>query len=39
MIPGLALVVVAAGSSTRMQGTDKIWALLDGHSVVWHAVS
>jgi 2-C-methyl-D-erythritol 4-phosphate cytidylyltransferase len=38
VIRGLGLVVVAAGSSTRMQGTDKIWALLDGHSVVWHAL-
>jgi 2-C-methyl-D-erythritol 4-phosphate cytidylyltransferase len=38
VIRGLGLVVVAAGSSVRMQGTDKIWALLDGHSVVWHAL-
>lgn len=38
MIRGLGLVVVAAGSSARMQGTDKIWAMLDGHTVVWHSL-
>jgi 2-C-methyl-D-erythritol 4-phosphate cytidylyltransferase len=39
VIHGLGLIVVAAGSSARMQGTDKIWALLDRHSVVWHSVN
>ena len=38
MIPGLGLIIVAAGSSSRMQGTDKIWALLDHRSVLWHSL-
>ncbi len=38
MIPGLGLIVVAAGSSARMQGTDKVWALLDHHTVLWHSL-
>lgn len=38
MIPGLGLVVVAAGSSARMGGVDKVWATLGSHSVVWHSV-
>ena len=38
MIEGLGLVIVAAGTSNRMNGIDKIWAPLGEHSVVWHSV-
>lgn len=34
--PGL--VIVAAGSSRRMAGVDKVWADLGGHPVVWHSL-
>lgn len=38
MIPGLGLIIVAAGSSARMEGTDKVWALLDRNTVLWHSL-
>ncbi len=38
MIPGLGLVVVAAGTSSRMQGVDKIWIRLGEHTVLWHSL-
>jgi 2-C-methyl-D-erythritol 4-phosphate cytidylyltransferase len=39
VIEGLGLVIVAAGSSTRMQGIDKVWATLGHHSVLWHSLN
>ena len=33
-----AAVIVAAGSSSRMQGTDKIWASLEGEPLISHTV-
>jgi 2-C-methyl-D-erythritol 4-phosphate cytidylyltransferase len=38
VIEGLGLVIVAAGTSNRMHGIDKIWARLGEHSVVWHSL-
>jgi len=38
-LPGLGLVIVAAGSSRRMGGVDKVWAHLDDHPVVWHSLT
>jgi 2-C-methyl-D-erythritol 4-phosphate cytidylyltransferase len=35
----LGLVVVAAGSSRRMSGEDKVWALLGQHPVLWYSVA
>ena len=32
------LIVVAAGSSRRMGGVDKVWAPLGAHPVVWYAL-
>lgn len=37
--PGLGLVVVAAGSSRRMSGVDKVWARLGDAPVVWHSLA
>lgn len=34
----LSAIVVAAGSSTRMDGTDKIWAPLVGRPILAHSV-
>ena len=34
----LAAIVVAAGSSTRMDGVDKIWASLAGRPILAHSV-
>ncbi|HEV3312311.1 MAG TPA: 2-C-methyl-D-erythritol 4-phosphate cytidylyltransferase [Chloroflexota bacterium] len=34
----LAVIVVAAGSSTRMDGIDKIWAPLAGRPILAHSV-
>jgi 2-C-methyl-D-erythritol 4-phosphate cytidylyltransferase len=34
----LALVVVAAGSSSRMGGIDKVWAPLHGEPVIYHSL-
>lgn len=39
MILGLGLIVVAAGSSQRMEGTDKVWASLGGMPVVMHSLA
>ena len=36
--PGCSVVVAAAGSSTRMEGQDKILALLDGEPVLCHTL-
>ena len=33
-----AAVIVAAGSSSRMKGTDKILAELDGEPLLLHAI-
>jgi 2-C-methyl-D-erythritol 4-phosphate cytidylyltransferase len=33
------LVVVAAGSSLRMSGMDKVWADLGGHPVLWWSLA
>lgn len=33
------LVVVAAGSSLRMSGVDKVWADLGGHPVLWWSLA
>lgn len=38
MTAGLGLVVVAAGSSRRMGGLDKVWAPLAGDPVVYHCL-
>lgn len=38
MTTGLALVVVAAGSSSRMGGIDKVWAPLQGEPVIYHSL-
>ncbi len=38
-IPGLGLIVVAAGSSSRMGGVDKIWAALGATNVLMHSVA
>lgn len=38
MHPGCSVVVAAAGSSTRMEGQDKILALLDGEPVLCHTL-
>jgi 2-C-methyl-D-erythritol 4-phosphate cytidylyltransferase len=38
VIEGLGLIIVAAGSSTRMQGIDKVWAPLGDNTVVWHSL-
>lgn len=35
----LGLVVVAAGSSRRMSGVDKVWAELGTAPVVWHSLA
>lgn len=35
----LALIIVAAGTSTRMSGIDKVWADLGGYPVIWHSVA
>lgn len=35
----VGLVIVAAGSSRRMQGTEKIWSVLGDRPVLWHAVN
>lgn len=35
----VGLIVVAAGSSRRMGGIDKIWADLGGRPVVWHSLA
>jgi len=35
----VGLVIVAAGSSRRMQGTEKIWTRLGDRPVLWHAVN
>lgn len=37
-MPRPALVIVAAGSSTRMGGIDKIWAPLRGEPVIYHCL-
>lgn len=34
----LGLVIVAAGSSTRMAGVDKVWSPLGGKPVLWHSL-
>jgi 2-C-methyl-D-erythritol 4-phosphate cytidylyltransferase len=39
VIEGLGLVIVAAGSSTRMRGIDKVWAPLDHRNVLWHSLN
>jgi 2-C-methyl-D-erythritol 4-phosphate cytidylyltransferase len=36
--PRVALVIVAAGSSRRMEGIDKVWADLAGHPIVRHSL-
>ena len=38
-IPACAVVIVAAGKSNRMQGTDKITAMLDGRPLIAHTIS
>jgi 2-C-methyl-D-erythritol 4-phosphate cytidylyltransferase len=38
MIDELGLIIVAAGSSNRMKGIDKVWAPLGDHSVVYHCL-
>lgn len=38
MIAGLGLIVVAAGSSQRMEGVDKVWARLGEGSVLSHSL-
>jgi 2-C-methyl-D-erythritol 4-phosphate cytidylyltransferase len=35
--PTLAVIIVAAGSSTRMDGIDKIWAALAGRPILAHS--
>jgi len=35
----LALIVVAAGSATRMQGRDKVWIPVCGRPLVQHSIS
>jgi len=35
----VGLIVVAAGSARRMGGTDKVWAALGAHPVLWHSVN
>ena len=38
--PGkLGLVVVGAGASRRMGGTDKVWAPLGSHPIVWYSLT
>lgn len=34
----LGAIVVAAGSSSRMNGIDKVWAQLAGKPALWHSV-
>lgn len=38
MTARLGLVIVAAGSSARMRGVDKVWAPLHGRPVLWHSL-
>jgi len=38
MTSGVGLIVVAAGSSQRMGGTDKVWADLGGEPVICHSL-
>ncbi len=37
--PACSVVIVAAGQSMRMQGTDKIFTMLDGRPVIAHTIS
>lgn len=34
----VGLIVVAAGTSNRMSGVDKVWADIGGRPAVWHAL-
>ncbi len=38
MADSLAVILLAAGSSSRMQGVDKLWSDLDGAPVVAHSL-